>query len=280
MEKLKEDYIDIDPRLEYMEQIAALYVPDIDIDGETGERYICGTTALRPFINRYNQSELFGNISYESYLANKDIQDTIQRLKIDIDKFWFLFLFVIDYTSDICFNGMLLDGTGGEQLKLFSQTINGNIKKINEFGVTFEKPITISIKVEGKHPIAINNDNAIGYLAYAISNNINEIENHPWMQTQKFNFADTIEKKDSIQIWLFYKLFNDFFNLPRYKTQFNIRQKKGDTVSLNKTLLISRLIYLARISTNSKFENDEDTLKGYIKQYKNKTINAKGKIYL
>lgn len=37
MEKLKENYINIDPRLEYMEQIATLYVPDIDIDPSTGE---------------------------------------------------------------------------------------------------------------------------------------------------------------------------------------------------------------------------------------------------
>ena len=41
MEKLKENYINIDPRLEYMEQIATLYVPDIDIDPSTGEKYIC-----------------------------------------------------------------------------------------------------------------------------------------------------------------------------------------------------------------------------------------------
>lgn len=195
MEKLKEDYINIDPRLEYMEQIATLYVPDIDIDGETGELYRSGTTALRPFIHRYNQNELFGNISYESYLANNDIQDTLHKLRVDIDKFWFLFLFVVDYTSDICLNGILLEGTGYEQLKLLAQTINNNTKKIDDFGVTFEKPITISIKVKGKHQIEINNSNAIGYLAYAISSNINEIENFSWMQTQKFNLTETIEKK-------------------------------------------------------------------------------------
>ena len=32
MEKLKEDYISIDTRLEYMEAIAVKYVPDVDID--------------------------------------------------------------------------------------------------------------------------------------------------------------------------------------------------------------------------------------------------------
>ena len=32
MEKLKEDYINIDTRLEYMEAIAVKFVPDVDID--------------------------------------------------------------------------------------------------------------------------------------------------------------------------------------------------------------------------------------------------------
>ena len=37
MEKLKEDYISIDTRLEYMEAIAVKYVPDVDIDPATGD---------------------------------------------------------------------------------------------------------------------------------------------------------------------------------------------------------------------------------------------------
>ena len=47
MEKLKEDYISIDTRLEYMEAIAVKYVPDIDIDPATGERY---AVALPPYL--------------------------------------------------------------------------------------------------------------------------------------------------------------------------------------------------------------------------------------
>ena len=37
MEKLKEDYISIDTRLEYMEAIAVKYVPDVDIDPARSE---------------------------------------------------------------------------------------------------------------------------------------------------------------------------------------------------------------------------------------------------
>ena len=90
MEQLKEDYISIDTRLEYMEAIAIEYIPDVDIDSSTGERYICGTTALPIFIRRYNQNELYGNFTYEDYIAHEDIQNTLKGLGVDIDKFWFL----------------------------------------------------------------------------------------------------------------------------------------------------------------------------------------------
>ena len=87
------------------------------------------------------------------------------------------------------------------------------------------------------------------------------------------------EEKESVQIWLFYKMFNDFFNLSPYNKLFNVRQKKGSTISLSKTLLISRLIYFTKLSMNKNFSEDEFTLKGYIKQYKDKRIDTVNSIY-
>ena len=107
-----------------------------------------------------------------------------------------------------------------------------NHKKINQFGVSFKKPITVSVKVEGKHQIVIDNVNAIGYLATTIINNLKEIEEHPWMQSQQVSMNTHAEEKESVQIWLFYKMFNDFFNLSPYNKQFKVRQKKGSTISL------------------------------------------------
>ena len=238
MEKLKEDYISIDTRLEYMEAIAVKYVPDVDIDPATGERYVCGTTALPIFIRRCNQNKLYGNFTYEDYISNEDIQNTLKGLGVDIDKFWFLLLFIFDYTCGTCLDGMKATGIGIEQLTKFTKAIADNHKEINQFGVSFKKPITISVKVEGKHQIVIDNANAIGYLATTIAN-----------------------------------------NLEPYNKQFNVRQKKGSTISLSKTLLISRLIYFTKLSKHSKFSDDEDVLKGYIKQYKDKRIDTANSIY-
>ena len=279
MEQLKEDYISIDTRLEYMEAIAIEYIPDVDIDSSTGERYICGTTALPIFIRRYNQNELYGNFTYEDYIAHEDIQNTLKGLGVDIDKFWFLLLFIFDYTCGTCLDGMKATGIGIEQLIKFAKAIADNHKEINQFGVIFKKPITVSVKIEGKHQIVIDNANAIGYLATTIVNNLKEIEEHPWMQSQQVSMTTDAEEKESVQIWLFYKIFNDFFNLSPYNKLFNVRQKKGSTISLSKTLLISRLIYFTKLSTNKNFSEDEFTLKGYIKQYKDKRIDTVNSIY-
>ena len=275
MEKLKEDYISIDTRLEYMEAIAIKYVPDVDTDPATGERYVCGTTALPIFIRRCNQNKLYGNFTYEDYIAHEDIQNTLKGLGVDIDKFWFLLLFIFDYTCGTCLDGMNATGIGIEQLTKFAKAIADNHKEINQFGVSFKKPITVSVKVEGKHQIVIDNENAIGYLAATIANNLKEIEE----QSQQVSISTHAEEKESVQIYLFYKMFNDFFNLEPYNKQFNVRQKKGSTISLSKTLLISRLIYFTKLSTNKSFSEDEFTLKGYIKQYKDKRIDTVNSIY-
>ena len=291
--KLEENYF---PKgielLEYMESLAVQYVPDIDIDPSTGEKYICGTTALPIFIRRFNQNKLYGNFTYEDYIANENIQKTLKGLGIDIDKFWFLLLFIFDYTCGTCLNGIKATGVGIEQLTKFAKAIADNHKEINQFGVSFKKPITISVKVEGKHQIVIDNANAIGFLATVIANNLKEIEEHPWMQSQQVRMNTPAEEKESIHIYLFYKMFNDFFNLPPYDKQFNVRQKKGSITSLSKTLLISRLIHFTKLkskksksspndttSKRDKFASDEFTLKGYIKQYKDKKIDTINSIY-
>ena len=280
IEKLEETYY---PKgielLEYMEEVAVLYVPDYDIDHETGEQYIYGTTALPLFIRRYNQNKLYSNFTYEDYIANEDIQNTLKGLGVNINKFWFLLLFIFDYTCGTCLDGMKATGIGVEQLTKFAKAIADNHKEINQFGVSFKKPITISVKVEGKHQIVIDNANAIGYLATTIINNLKEIEEHPWMQSQQVSITTNAEEKESVQIWLFYKMFNDFFNLSPYNKLFNVRQKKGSTISLSKTLLISRLIYFTKLSMNKNFSEDEFTLKGYIKQYKDKRIDTVNSIY-
>jgi hypothetical protein len=79
-------------------------------------------------------------------------------------------------------------------------------------------------------------------------------------------------RSNSYQIFIFAKLFNSLFNqwgMPN-KT---IRSSKNQ-ISYSKQFLISRLIYLTRISDNEEFYYEPTTIKGYISRYKNKGIKA------
>ena len=79
---------------------------------------------------------------------------------------------------------------------------------------------------------------------------------------------------------MFYKMFQDFFNLPPYKKQFNRRRKKGEQgLSLSKIFLVSKLIYFTRLSTNTKFDESDENLRGYISLHKGRIINSVNSIY-
>lgn len=71
--------------LEYVQQVALKYYPDIDIN-ENGEPYICGTQALYKFQYRYNNNSLNIRFDYNSYIGST-FKNTVQALGIDLDKF-------------------------------------------------------------------------------------------------------------------------------------------------------------------------------------------------
>ena len=61
--------------------------------------------------------------TYEEYIANEDIQETIKGLGYDIDKFWFALLFVWDYCEGECFQALELMNDPYLDLILFPKAI-------------------------------------------------------------------------------------------------------------------------------------------------------------
>lgn len=88
-------------------------------------------------------------------------------------------------------------------------------------------------------------------------------------------FENKIES-NSVFIWHFASLLKYFFDL---NPQIKGRAKKGDNGLFNKSLLISRLIYHTRLSTNPNFKDDAEILKGFFKQYKEKQLHTLSSVY-
>lgn len=223
--------------------------------------------ALFIFQERYNNGEIPCQYKYEDYTADKDLQATIKGLNLDPDAFWLLVMFCLDYACDVCFSGYEFADSIGEQIAKLLSVLSD------------EKDSSTQISAKsGRNKVVISNRQVIskirewvklGYELEKASLNLPAID----------DFSELVkdsEESNSVLIWYFASLLRYFFDInPQYKG----RAKKCTTVSLNKNILISNLIYYTRLSLNSNFLNDDEALKGFFKQYKGKEIKAQSGIY-
>lgn len=223
--------------------------------------------ALFIFQERYNSGEIPCQYRYEDYIADKDLQATIKGLNLDPDAFWLLVMFCLDYACDVCFSGYEFADSVGEQIA----------KLLSVLSDEKDSSTQISAKA-GRNKIIISNKQAIskirewvkvGYESEKASLNLPAINDFSELVKES-------EESNSVLIWYFASLLRYFFEInPQYKG----RAKKCTTVSLNKNILISNLIYYTRLSLNPNFLNDDEALKGFFKQYKGKEIKARSGIY-
>lgn len=272
--KFTEDtYIEFEYQLlDYVEQVALEFNPDMGFDAD-GNMSPCGTLAIERFKRRYNRGFIDVKFKYENYINNKDVQDTLKELGVDIESFWYLLLFVMDYTAGYCWDAIEVKESPKEQLEKLVNLITDSCSDYSSiYGATFSTPMTITINVKGKQTLTIDNPNAIVYLGLSCAKGINEINDNSILSLGYSN-NDTLTAADTMRICLFGKMFLYFFEINK---QFNKRQKKGSTISLSKNLLISRLAYFARLTTNKNYLSDDDNLKKAIKEHgdkKQSTIN-------
>ncbi len=276
LDRFPEVYLEEIDRLEYVAALVRqIYAPGTDTENEQLDNQI--NNNLYSFTGRYNQGTLEGVLKFENYITNKDIQGTLQELGFDVEKFWYLLLFVLDYSFGSCVDGIKRNDSVIEQLDNFVKAIEDNCKERKPFGVVFDKRTTLTVKIGNKRKVVVDHHDAIALIVAATKIMKDQKDFSNLLEYSTVNFDERITTSESVQIWQFTKMFQDFFSI--YHKQFNKRQKKGSTISLSKIMLISRLILLTKLSTNEKFSSNEDTLKGFIKQYKDKKIKSHNYIY-
>lgn len=223
--------------------------------------------ALFVFQERYNSGAIPCQYKYEDYISDKDLQATIKGLNLDHDAFWLLVMFCFDYACDVCFSGYeFADSVGDQIIQLLS--VLSNIR---------DSDTLISAK-SGSNKIKITNKQTIYRIEQWIRKGYETEKstlNQPAINELSELFKES-EESNSVLIWYFASLIRYFFEInPQYKG----RAKKCTTVSLNKNILISNLIYYTRLSRNPNFLNDDEALKGFFKQYKGKEIKVRSGIY-
>ncbi len=252
--------------LSYVEQIAKQYCPDIGFDSQNQPHQLdTADNSIYKFMDRYNANKI-AKFTYNNYIKHTEIQGSLEGMGVHSEKFWYLLLFIFDYTKYCSWDGLYLALSPKEELQKLVEILDKEAKSTESPQITIKK---------GKKSFVIENEDTIKCIVELSKLAISNTEEGSIMY---LHLADKDKKiNESLAIWIFASMFFDFFK--ESKDKFNSRQNKECDFSFSKNLLISRLIYFTRLSINESYDVSADNLKDVLKKYKDKSIPAINNIY-
>ena len=216
----------------------------------------------------------------QKYLDSEEVQDTLRAFHLDAEKFWYLCLFIKDVVEGYA------DGIDAVSPR---EEISHLVALLNKVKSDFKRDGTyslksnamLSLKVEKKtvkieNPITLGIIKAILYKFLQTDNKL--------LDDSSFNMTK-IHKAPIYKIALFNMLLKWF--LKDKVADKAIYASNGNKISKDKSLLISRMIFILGISDDESFFDEykedgskKDYLKNYIKKYKNIEVPTYNSRYL
>ena len=212
------------------------------------------------FHSRLKNDTIKPPFTYEAFLDNRDIIATLEGYGLDVEKFWFVLLFIYDITMDFGINAADVSKTDYDVLVEIDDYLEKHPKAV--LYLSDDKELRKSERYQTDIPLILVN------LRRFVKRELDKYEKQHQLtgvlMVDYFQRNHTASLVPSLQEVLMCKLFKMLFGILRLP---DLKAKKGEAVSYNKMLLISRIIYFCRITDNESFAVDSSSLKGVLKQY-------------
>ncbi|GEM_PF-6925771 len=198
-----------------------------------------------------------------------NIQDYIKLYQLDAEKFWYLFLFISDFVEGLCIKNIEVENSSFQETMKFMNTILKN--------TTTQEPMKLEIKIGDKHPVKIDNNHAIFYMAFAIEHLKDKLEhNVPDFTNRRAKFDMSIPQSAGTILSYFTKMFIQFFNSTKsvYKTR-----KKGGEIS-NQELLFIHLLFKLSGLAETKTNNPTTHIRKLLERNQDDPKNVTNRYYL
>jgi len=259
-------YYESEPLFDYVCQVSDETVLDINPDGS-----IASTTPhLQPYL--FATDYLDGKINLKKIekdlYESSEIQNTLKAFGLDSSKFWYLCLYIkwrVDHISETAFNFPVST----------KDQLNSLITELEKISPEFKGdrfitkvPAKLTFKVEGGKTITIEDGHTLTTICAAIEYLMEQYD-LDLLSPKHCGFSETEKFKLSIRnkMYLFYQ-YLDLFIRP-------FHAKGSRYVSKDKSLLISRMLYIFDLCDNPELMTDKiaggkrkNILKGYFSKYK------------
>ena len=229
------------------------------------------------FVYRYTEGFIDAS-RVNKYLASEEVIDTVKAFGLDVDKFWYLCLFIKDVVDGYTVNAIKKNPTPREELKNLVAELDKlepEIKYNRILNVKGTGELTLKV---GKHPVKITNGRTLTIINYAISKLL-EAENNKLLDSASIDINQKKDLKPVYQIYLFNKYLSWFIK--------PLVADKASLASKDKSLLISRMIFILGISDDENyFEEYNDKgdklnfLKNNLRRYQDVEIPTLNSYYL
>lgn len=108
--------------------------------------------ALYTFVYEYEKGKINPPFTYESYLNNDNIKDTLEAYGLDVEQFWYAILAVYWLTQIRCVNVIKPEGSIGEQMQKLSEYMQG----IDSFTIIAEGKRSLQLTMWGLLNLFVN----------------------------------------------------------------------------------------------------------------------------
>lgn len=232
--------------------------------GWDGEDYCSSDWSLR-FLSRMNRGVIKLPFKYEAFLDNEDIIATLEGYELDVEKFWFVLLYIYDITMNFGINAADASKSDYDVLMEINEYLKNHPQAV--LYLSDDKELRKSERYETNSPLILEN------LRHFVKWELDKYEEPPQLKVCSVgvlqdNYTQTLgSAQQQVLMYKLFKVLFDTLGLP------DLRAKRGDTVSYSKMLLISRIIYFCRLTSNESFMVESSSLKGVLKQYGNFNFN-------
>ena len=272
-----------EPLLEYAEEVAnhfwgtydpAKYVLE---DGTEVEGQYLPSIVPHDFACRYLDGKI-DKRKEAAYIESKEIQDTIKAFGLDSTKFWYMCLMVKDYVESRTKKAIKLNPTHREELVNLVNRIDQLEHSIdNPF--EYEGIVELSVKIGKEKRYSITDGTTIGVIRFAIAKLLEETPQfHNTLDSVRLNRNEEVDLPLVYHIYMFNYYISWFMK--------DIKGIKGVYASKDKSLLISRMIYILGISDDKRYYQEYtesgdklNFLKQNLSKYKNIDIKTISNTY-
>lgn len=247
--------------LKYVHTLANQKYPDIDFD-DTGKAFYLPSTCPEQFARRYNKRELKFMSKIDAFQSDSMIDRYIRTLNLDSEKFWYLVLFVYDFSLGLCYDRVESANSPIQDIDELCTMIAENIESVDVWNKpTCKEKMNLTLKI-GKKTIVIDNEQTILLLSYMVLNGVKNAKNNPFFNSGEIK-TDVKTLSATKIACCFVKIMIEFFN----SQQFN--RRKGTNVSNMEKDLICSLLYFFKLVTNkSILAADHNYYKSLLSSFK------------